>query len=75
MARLLTQDSGNAFWNLAWSAPIDRLDLTAEEKSILEGSLFFKAVPFIDRVIFLGTPSCRHSGCSNNPRVDRRKVY
>lgn len=59
MARLLTQDSGNAFWNLAWSAPIDRLDLTAEEKSILEGSLFFKAVPFIDRVIFLGTP---HAG-------------
>lgn len=66
MARLLTQDSGNAFWDMAWSARIDQLDLTAEERSTLQSMMFFGAVPFIDRVVFLGAP---HGGspAARNP--------
>lgn len=56
IARLLTEDSGNVLWNGACSAPIDNLDLTLDERQALQEAFFFKRLPFIDRVIFLGTP-------------------
>ncbi len=56
IARLLTEDSGNAYWDSTWSVPIDKLNLTPAERQPLQESLFFKRLPFIDRVIFLGTP-------------------
>ncbi len=56
IARLLTEDSGDAFWNMAWSAPISQLDLKPDERQTLQEAFFFKRLPFIDRVVFLGTP-------------------
>jgi pimeloyl-ACP methyl ester carboxylesterase len=56
IARLLTEDSGDAFWNTVWNAPIDRLDLDPDERGELLRTYYFKRLPFMDRVVFLATP-------------------
>ncbi|NUN97651.1 MAG: hypothetical protein HUU16_15915, partial [Candidatus Omnitrophica bacterium] len=56
LARFLSQDSGEAFWNATWTVPIDRLDLTPEERDEFQRTLYFKRLPFIRRVVFMATP-------------------
>jgi pimeloyl-ACP methyl ester carboxylesterase len=56
MAHVLASDSGDAFWNAAFSAPIDRLDLSGEERAELLRLLSFKRLPYIERVVFLAAP-------------------
>jgi pimeloyl-ACP methyl ester carboxylesterase len=56
LSTLLTHDSGNHIWDMAWSAPIDQLTLTPEERAILESVFYFKRQPYIERVVYLATP-------------------
>jgi pimeloyl-ACP methyl ester carboxylesterase len=56
LAKLCVVDSGDVFWNLVSSAPIDELDLQPETRQALERSLFFEPLPFVKRVVFIATP-------------------
>jgi pimeloyl-ACP methyl ester carboxylesterase len=56
LAKLCVVDSGDVFWNLVSSAPIDELDLQPETRQLLERSLFFEPLPFVKRVVFIATP-------------------
>ena len=56
ISTVLSHDSGQAFWDMAWDVPVEQLDLTPEEREGLQSFLCFERLPFIERVIFLGTP-------------------
>ena len=56
LARLMVTDSGNRFWDNLSRVPLSELKVTPEQRELLEGALFFKPLPFVDRVIFIATP-------------------
>jgi pimeloyl-ACP methyl ester carboxylesterase len=56
LTKLCVVESGDAFWSLVSSVPIDELDIRPETREILERSLFFHPLPFVERVIFIATP-------------------
>lgn len=56
LARTVVQSSGDRLLESAFSCPIAELELDAEETATLRRSLVFEPLPFVDRVIFLGTP-------------------
>ncbi len=56
LAKLCVVDSGDVFWQTFSSAPIDELDLQPETRQLAERSLFFKPLPFVQRVVFIATP-------------------
>ena len=56
LTKLCVVESGDAFWGLVSKAPIDELDLQPETREVLERSLFFHPLPFVERVIFIATP-------------------
>jgi hypothetical protein len=56
ISTVLSHDSGQAFWDMSWDVPIDQLDLTPEERDGLQGFLCFERLPFVKRVVYLGTP-------------------
>ncbi len=49
-------DSGDLFWRNIDDKPLAQLDLTPETRQLLERSLFYTPLPFVDRVIFMSTP-------------------
>lgn len=56
LTRLTGVESGDAFWRNISRRPIDALDLEPENRALLERSLFFEPLPFVERLIFLATP-------------------
>ena len=56
LARLMVTDSGNRFWDNVSSVPLSELKATPEVRELLQETFFFKALPFVDRVIFIATP-------------------
>jgi len=56
IAKLCVVDSGDAFWRLVSSAPIDDLDLLPETREVLERSMFFEPLAYVKGIIFLATP-------------------
>jgi pimeloyl-ACP methyl ester carboxylesterase len=56
LTKLCVVESGDAFWGLVSTVPIDELDLRPETHEVLERSLFFHPLPFVERVIFIATP-------------------
>jgi len=56
LANLCVVDRGNVFWEGISTAPVEDLDLRPETREIIERSLFFKPLPFVERVIFIATP-------------------
>jgi pimeloyl-ACP methyl ester carboxylesterase len=56
LAKLCVVDSGDTFWSLVSSAPIETLDLRPETREILQRSLFFRRLPFVRSVVFVATP-------------------
>lgn len=59
LTKLCVVESGDAFWRGVSTAPIDELALQPETREILERSLFFSPLPFVERVVFIATP---HAG-------------
>jgi pimeloyl-ACP methyl ester carboxylesterase len=49
-------DTGNAFWDNAFTVPIDELDVSSETRELLRRTLFYKPLPFVKTVIFVATP-------------------
>jgi pimeloyl-ACP methyl ester carboxylesterase len=56
LAKLCVVDGGDAFWRNVSSVPMDALDLRPETRELIERSLFFPPLPFVERVIFIATP-------------------
>jgi pimeloyl-ACP methyl ester carboxylesterase len=56
LTKLTAIDSGAIFWDSISEVPIDELDLAPESREILEGSLFVRPVPEVERVVFMATP-------------------
>jgi pimeloyl-ACP methyl ester carboxylesterase len=64
VSKLLTEDSGNDFWQLVSSQPFASLKAQPETRAELQRIFFFDRVPGIRRVVFLGTP---HHGSKLSP--------
>jgi pimeloyl-ACP methyl ester carboxylesterase len=56
IAKLLTQDSGDAFWNLVSTQPFETVKASPQTKAALQRIFYFERQPCVRRVIFLGTP-------------------
>jgi pimeloyl-ACP methyl ester carboxylesterase len=56
ITKLMVIDSGSRFWDNVSPVPLDELDVTPETRDLLQESLFFEPVPFVDRVVFIATP-------------------
>ncbi|MFA9478146.1 esterase/lipase family protein [Phycisphaerales bacterium AB-hyl4] len=69
MARRLATDAGEAVWNSFSVLPYEEMVLREQDRRLVERTIFFKAMPEVERVIFLATP---HQGSSNaNLRLGR----
>jgi pimeloyl-ACP methyl ester carboxylesterase len=69
VSRLLTIDSGADFWRLVSSEPFDSLKISPDDRAELQRIFFFERQPYIQRVIFLGTP---HHGSQLSPTFPAR---
>jgi pimeloyl-ACP methyl ester carboxylesterase len=56
LTKLCVVESGDVFWRLVSDAPIDDLELEPETREVIQRSLFFHPLPFVARVVFIGTP-------------------
>jgi pimeloyl-ACP methyl ester carboxylesterase len=56
LAKLTAVDSGDHFWNLVASEPLDDLDLDEDVRETLRLGAYFSPEPFVERVIFVCTP-------------------
>jgi hypothetical protein len=52
----MTIDSGQDFWKLVSTAPLEELKLSESSREQLRQTFFFERQPFVARAIFLGTP-------------------
>jgi pimeloyl-ACP methyl ester carboxylesterase len=69
VSHLLTIDSGNDFWGLVSTEPFDTLTVSADDRAELQRVFFFERQPYVERVIFLGTP---HHGSDLSPAFPAR---
>lgn len=56
VARALITDPGRAFEKAAFTRPIASLDLSAEDRAMLNDAFFWKPDPSVRRVIFIAVP-------------------
>ena len=56
VSRLLTVPGGDDFWGLASSRPLPELGVDGAARQELQQVFYFEELPFVKRVIFLGTP-------------------
>ena len=56
VCKMMTQDSGSKLWDLTTSSPFENLYGSANARELLYGSMVFKPVPEVRRVIFIATP-------------------
>jgi pimeloyl-ACP methyl ester carboxylesterase len=64
VSKLLTVDGGDDFWRLISDRPIDGLKLSPAARAELDETFYFRRLPGVKRVIFLGTP---HHGSKLSP--------
>lgn len=56
LAKTLVVDPGNAFWNAAFTRPLDTLNVTPEERATLREAFVWKPRPYVNRVVFCSVP-------------------
>lgn len=71
LAKLTVVDSGTLFWDNLSDEPFDQVELTPATRESFERSVFFEALPFVDRVIFIATP---HRGSFQTQRPAARLI-
>lgn len=64
ISKLLTVDSGEDFWKLVSDQPIDQIAIQEKTREELKRIFYFKKLPCVKRVVFLGTP---HRGSRLSP--------
>ncbi|MBW8035594.1 MAG: alpha/beta hydrolase, partial [Planctomycetes bacterium] len=61
LTRLMVQDSESYYYDDVFKVGVEELSMSAEQKELIRNVLFFEALPFIKRVVFIATP---HRGSS-----------
>lgn len=56
VARGLITDPGNAFWEAAFTQPLDSLKMSSEDRAGLKDAFYWKPEPSVKRVIFISVP-------------------
>ena len=56
LTKLTAIDSGNRFWDRAFTVPIDQVDVSSDTRELLRRSFFYEPLPFVHRVVFISTP-------------------
>jgi pimeloyl-ACP methyl ester carboxylesterase len=56
LTKLTAVDSGTRFWDNISSEPFDTIQLSPETRALLQQSVFFTPLPFVERVVFISTP-------------------
>jgi pimeloyl-ACP methyl ester carboxylesterase len=56
LTRLMATSSGGRFWQNFSDQPIESLEMSPEDRALLESNMFFEPVPQVERVVFLATP-------------------
>ena len=56
LTRLMVTDSGSHFWDNVSTQPLADMTMTPEVRELLQTSMFFEPLPFVNRVIFICTP-------------------
>ena len=56
LTKLTVVTSGDGFWRNVSKKPFDQFDFEPETRELLQRSMFYERLPFVERVIFLSTP-------------------
>ena len=56
LAKAMTVDTGDRVWDAIAYKPIDKVDLSAEERDLMRRAIFIKPLPNVRRVVFIATP-------------------
>jgi len=56
LTKMMVIDSGNRYWSNVTQVPFDQANLDPETRDLASRALFFKAQPYVTRVIFIATP-------------------
>jgi pimeloyl-ACP methyl ester carboxylesterase len=56
LTKLTAVDSGDRFWRNQMDVPFESLKLSEETRQLVQESVFFTPLPFVERVIFVATP-------------------
>ncbi len=56
LSKMMVQSSGDRLWNSLTDAPYESLELSEDQQKLIESSLFFERLSFIDRAVFMSTP-------------------
>ncbi len=56
VARGLITDPGNAFWEAAFTQPLESLTMSREDRDALRDAFYWKPEPSVKRVIFIAVP-------------------
>jgi pimeloyl-ACP methyl ester carboxylesterase len=49
-------DSGTQFWDRISKKPFEEIQISPETRALLQQSVFFTPLPFVERVVFVATP-------------------
>jgi pimeloyl-ACP methyl ester carboxylesterase len=56
LTKLMVVNSGNEFWNNISGVPFTQVKLSNDTSTLLHRAVFFDALPFVTRVVFISTP-------------------
>jgi pimeloyl-ACP methyl ester carboxylesterase len=56
LTKLTAIDSGTRLWDRVSNKPLDEVKVNPEIRALLRRSMFFKPLPFVERVVFISTP-------------------
>lgn len=56
LTKMTAIDSGTRFWDRISDKPFDRIQVDPETRALLQRSIFYTPLPFVDRVVFMATP-------------------
>jgi hypothetical protein len=56
LAKMLVQESGEALWNGMFRLPLAELEIAPDDRQDLLDTMFFTALPYVSREVFLATP-------------------
>lgn len=56
VSKLQITSSGEALWDSIANRPIDEIDLTMNQRELIDRLFHFEPLPFVKRVVFIGSP-------------------
>jgi len=56
LARLMVTESGTRFWDNVSRVPLSELKVAPEARDLLQHTMFFEPLPFVNEVVFIATP-------------------